>query len=39
MDKNSAVPNLGYAHPQGYVRDLKGYTRFKSHADLNNIYS
>ncbi len=29
----TAIPNLGYAG------DLKGYARFKSYADLNNIQS
>ena len=28
MMSRAAVSNLGYAYPQGYVRNLKGYTRF-----------
>jgi len=26
----AAVPDLGYAYPQGYVRNLKGYARYVS---------
>ena len=25
----TAVPNLGYAYPQGYVKSLKGYASFR----------
>ena len=33
--KFTVVPNLRYACPRGYVRNLKGYAKFKSY--MNNI--
>ena len=32
----SAVPNLGYVYPQGYVKNVKGYARLSSYTKIVN---
>ena len=37
--KEAAVPNLGYAYPKGYVKNLRGtpdFHQFKNHAKYYN---